>query len=61
MAGFRWFQVVSERFLVVSGGFRSFLVVPRFSKYGQSWPTTIQILSENTIKTKLGYIFSYEL
>ena len=33
MAGFRWVQVVSGWFQMVSGGFPWFQVVPRFSKY----------------------------
>ena len=36
MADFRWFQVVSGNFWVVSAGFCWFRVVPCFSKHSQA-------------------------
>ena len=62
MAGFRWFQVVSWWFQVVSfgfrwlqmvsGGFRWFKVVPRFSKYKISF---VKKNMENCYKSKISY------
>ena len=31
MAGFRWFQVISGWFQMVSAGFKWFQIIPRFS------------------------------
>ena len=59
MAGFRWFQVVSGSFWVVSGGFRWFQVVPCFSKYDtffEKLGISVQALETmNKLKELNGY------